>query len=376
MKIGICFGGYCPMHQGHLDLIMQAKKENDCCYVVVCGYDDDPKVQALGISLPQRTRLVEQLFAEDEQVRVLMVDDTLLGIDESMLPSNWQIWTSEIARQMAHDLEDRDISIHDVNQFCWYVGEKKYQEDLTALSCQDNAPVIAQSGKMQVLLLAKVNPVSGTLIREQPAKYWQKIAWTFRPYLSTNILISGTASEGKSTLTRDIATYFGLQYSEEYARTYMSENNKPDEALTAEDFKIFLTQQVQEVQNNIYSRANTGIVLSDTDNMVTLMYAKSYAEDDSIQISEEDYNTLFQLAQTLRNKIIWDKIFVLVPKNTYVDDGLRYMKHSEMESRKHCYDMLLEILTQFGFADRVELLSGSYLDNFNRVKEYIESKLK
>ena len=27
MKVGITFGGYCPMHQGHLDLIMKAKKE-------------------------------------------------------------------------------------------------------------------------------------------------------------------------------------------------------------------------------------------------------------------------------------------------------------------------------------------------------------
>ena len=42
-NIGICFGGYCPMHKGHLDLIMKAKKENDLCYVVVCGYTDEPR---------------------------------------------------------------------------------------------------------------------------------------------------------------------------------------------------------------------------------------------------------------------------------------------------------------------------------------------
>ena len=29
MKIGITFGGYCPMHQGHLDLIMKAKEDKD-----------------------------------------------------------------------------------------------------------------------------------------------------------------------------------------------------------------------------------------------------------------------------------------------------------------------------------------------------------
>ena len=29
MRVGIAFGCYCPLHQGHLDVIMRAKKEND-----------------------------------------------------------------------------------------------------------------------------------------------------------------------------------------------------------------------------------------------------------------------------------------------------------------------------------------------------------
>ena len=45
MKVGITFGGYCPMHTGHLDLIMRAKKENDLCYVIVCGYDNEPRTK-------------------------------------------------------------------------------------------------------------------------------------------------------------------------------------------------------------------------------------------------------------------------------------------------------------------------------------------
>ena len=49
MKVGITFGGYCPMHQGHLDLIMKAKKENDICYVVVCGYDNEPRANETGL---------------------------------------------------------------------------------------------------------------------------------------------------------------------------------------------------------------------------------------------------------------------------------------------------------------------------------------
>ena len=41
-NIGIVFGSFAPMHQGHLDVIMRAKKENDGgCIVIVCGHDGD-----------------------------------------------------------------------------------------------------------------------------------------------------------------------------------------------------------------------------------------------------------------------------------------------------------------------------------------------
>ena len=60
-----------------------------------------------------------------------------------------------------------------------------------------------------VVFVDKINPVSGTQIRKNPVKYWSKITAPFKPYLCKNILIIGTASEGKSTLVRDIANYFG-----------------------------------------------------------------------------------------------------------------------------------------------------------------------
>ena len=41
MNIGICFGGYCPLHRGHLDLIMKSKKTNDFTFVIVCGHDGE-----------------------------------------------------------------------------------------------------------------------------------------------------------------------------------------------------------------------------------------------------------------------------------------------------------------------------------------------
>lgn len=100
MKVGITFGGYCPMHTGHLDLIMRAKKENDVCYVIVCGYDNEPRANETGLTLNRRFSLVKQMFKGDEQIRVLQVNDTKLGIDESMSESNWDIWLNCVQGQI------------------------------------------------------------------------------------------------------------------------------------------------------------------------------------------------------------------------------------------------------------------------------------
>lgn len=362
-RIGITFGGYCPMHQGHLDLIMQAKKENDICYVIVCGYDGEERAESIGLPLRRRISLVREMFRKDEQIRVLSINDTELGIDESMSESNWDVWLNAVKSEILKS--DREIDGYDV--FVWYVAEGVYKTALEARK-ERRYPIT------EVNLLEKKNPVSGTLIRSNPIKYWKKIAKPFRAYFSTNILITGTASEGKSTLTRDIATYFGLPYSEEYGRTYMELHGKTDVDLTINDFQEFLIEQRRDTKKKIESDANEGIVISDTDNLVTLMYAAAYQKDDAIDLSYDDFESLYALAKNLKRGITWDKIFLLPPKNKFVDDGTRYMKQSSMEERLQNYGRLAALITDFGWGKKVEFLNGDYHQNFLRVKEYIESK--
>ena len=362
MKIGITFGGYCPMHQGHLDLIMRAKKENDICYVVVCGYDNEPRADEIGLTLNRRFTLIKQMFKDDEQIRVVQVNDTKLGIDESQSDSNWDIWLTYVTKKL---VKEGQIG----NKFTWYVGEKNYVKSL-----EERAKNMWKINEV-IYIERGINPISATMIRENPIKYWNKIAWPFRQFFSTNILITGTASEGKSTLTRDIATYFGLPYSEEYGRTYMEYYAKSDTDLTVTDFQEFLIEQRRDTQKKIASPGNCGIVISDTDNLVTLMYAKAYVEDNNIDLTAEDYKTLEQLAWNIKRGIQWDKIFLLPPKNNFVDDGCRYMEQSSIEERTKNYNRLVELLKDFGWWDKVEVIDGNFLENFNSVKNYIELKM-
>ena len=375
MKVGITFGGYCPMHTGHLDLIMRAKKENDLCYVIVCGYDNEPRADEIGLTLNRRYSLVKQMFKDDEQIKVFKVNDTELGIDESMSESNWDIWLHCVEDQVEALEEKIADEMIGLTEYTWYVGEQSYVDSLKKRIYdrqKDNTFGIIDN---VVYVERSKNPISATMIRENPIKYWNKIAWPFRQYFSTNILITGTASEGKSTLTRDIATYFGLPYSEEYGRTYMEYYGKDDTDLTVTDFQQFLIEQRRDTQKKIESAGNSGIVISDTDNLVTLMYAKAYVDDPNIDLTEEDYKTLETLAWNIKRGIQWDKIFLLPPKNMFVDDGTRYMKQSTMSERMKNYNILIQLLKEYGWWDKVQIINGNFIENFNAVKEYIESKM-
>ena len=149
---------------------------------------------------------------------------------------------------------------------------------------------------------------------------------------------------------------------------------KTDVDLTINDFQEFLIEQRRDTKAKIESDGNEGIVISDTDNLVTLMYASAYAADDAIDLTDEDFKSLVALAKNLKRGITWDKIFLLPPKNTFVDDGTRYMKQSSMFERHMNYGRLQALLNHFGWQDKVEVLDGDYLQNFLRVKQYIESK--
>ncbi len=252
------------MHRGHLDLIMRSKKENEKCIVVVCGFESEPRGKLIKLGIDQREQRIREFFKDDEQVEVIGINDTELGIDESMCPSNWEIWYNAVLEKIGRD-----------GEFTVYVAEEFYKERLDGLGRKDT----------KTILMPKELNVSATKIRENPLKYWDYIVPTFRSGFSHNILVLGTASEGKTTLVRDISRYFGVLYMEEYGRLYMAEKNMRDQDLRVVDFIEFLIQQRAKSTSAINSSAGKGVFISDTDNLVTLMYAKSYSKIPEIPLT-------------------------------------------------------------------------------------------
>lgn len=365
-RVGVVFGSFAPLHQGHLDLIYRAKKENDGgCIVIVCGFDGDKGEPMMPHA--KRYRYVREFFADDDLVAVYGINDT--EINAPMYPNGWPKWLEEFNRIWARavtvgwtsqNLNDIELAVPKDPERVWYVGDKEYENDLM------------KRGEKAILVDRIVdNPICATMIRNNPIKNWDKITFPFRRLFSHNILICGTASEGKTVMTEDLGKYFNAPYSHEYARDYMRESCVADWELDGADFMAFLDGQYRLNRELINSPGNHGIFFADSDSMVTRMYAEYYAKDGSCALTEDEFKSVASMADAITAKCRWDKIFVLAPHGVYVDDHERYMAHSGMDERQELFNILCRNLKESGNWDKVVVLQEGYYENFMTIVRYV-----
>lgn len=362
-RVGVVFGSFAPLHQGHLDLIMRAKKENDGgCIVIVCGFDGDKGEPLMPHN--KRYRYVREFFADDDLVAVYSINDT--EINANKYPNGWDEWLTEFRNIWSKAVVEGIFDgVAHYPERVWYVGDENYYNDL--IERKQNAILVDRKAD---------NPICATMIRENPIKHWDKIAHPFRRVFSTNILICGTASEGKTTLCVDLGKYFNAPYGREYARDYMKESGVSEWELDAADYLAFLEGQYALNRKLINSHENHGVFFADTDSMVTRMYAEAYADDKELALTEEDFQKVAMVADEFTKKCRWDKIFLLAPKGAFVDDHVRYMAHSDIDTRSKMFEILCRNIKESGNWDKVTILEGgNYYENFITIVNYVREQM-
>ena len=128
-SVGVVFGSFAPLHQGHLDCIMRAKKENDGgAIVIVCGFDGDKGGDIM--PLKRRYRYVREVFADDDLVAVYSIDDGEIGAEP--YPNGWEKWLEEFSniwnKAVAKNYESDFV--YTLPKRHWYVGDPNYANDL------------------------------------------------------------------------------------------------------------------------------------------------------------------------------------------------------------------------------------------------------
>lgn len=344
-KVAVVFGTFAPLHQGHIDLIQRAKRQCDRVCVIVSGYKGD-RGEKVGLPLQKRFRYIREGFSNDELTQIYKLDET----DLPRYPLGWEPWLKTALETIQYDAEREEL--------IFYVGEKTYQEELEARGFQAH-------------LQERQFGISGTLIRENPSKYWKYIAQPFRRQFTKKVLIMGSASNGKTTLAKDLARFYDAPVSLEYAREYQIRNNVRDDELTPKDYYYLLLGQYDQTSKLIDSSANRGLVIADTNSLVTKGYYDYYMEVEGQETSMTD--TFDNLFVSILAKEKWDLILFVQPIGSYVNDGFRDMTMADDEIRNSFSNHLDHLRHQYLADIPTAYLGQDYLWNYEEAKRVIDT---
>ena len=344
-KVAVVFGTFAPLHQGHIDLIQRAKRQCDRVCVIVSGYKGD-RGEEVGLPLQKRFRYIREGFSNDELTQIYKLDETELP----RYPLGWEPWLRIALETIQYDSKREDL--------VFFVGEKTYQEELEARG-------------FEACLQERQFGISGTLIRENPSKYWKYIAQPFRRQFTKKVLIMGSASNGKTTLAKDLARFYDAPVSLEYAREYQIRNNVRDDELTPKDYYYLLLGQYDQTSKLIDSSANRGLVIADTNSLVTKGYYDYYMEVEGPETSMTD--TFDNLFVSILAKEKWDLILFVQPIGSYVNDGFRDMTMADDEIRNSFSNHLDHLRHQYLADIPTAYLGQDYLGNYEEAKRVIDT---
>ena len=118
----------------------------------------------------------------------------------------------------------------------------------------------------------------------------------------------------------------------EYAREYQIQNNVRDDELTPKDYYYLLLGQYAQTSCLIDSSANRGLVVADTNSLVTKAYYDYYLKESPVQ--DEETDTFDNLFASILSKEKWDLILFAEPVGAYVNDGFRDMSMADEAIRE------------------------------------------
>ena len=234
----------------------------------------------------------------------------------------------------------------------FFVGDMEYGETL-ARYFPESKVVLFDPARTRY-------PISATDIRSDILGNWDYILGAARPFFAKKVLIAGTESCGKTTLTKCLAKLYNTSWSEEVGRYYARDYLGNDETIyTDEDFARIA--HIQYEQDYHALRSANKVCFFDTDATYTDYFSELYMGHRN------------ELVEKYIDHTRYDRLFYLMPDVRWVADGQRL--NGDEERRRLLNDRLLQMYRDYGFGDKITIISGDYTARLHKAIQLVDELL-
>lgn len=281
-KHGLIFGKMMPVHAGHVYLIEQARKQCDKLTIFICTLEREP------IPVHLRQYWLNQIFPD---VEVIHCRENLPQYPYES-PNFWETWVEIVRKYISSDVE------------CLFTSEDYGIEFARRL------------GIMHIMIdkQRETVPISGTLVRAEPYKYWDYIPAAVRPYFTKKVVLVGPESTGKTKTSEILAKHYNTLWVREYGREYTDRVKN----LNISDFSNIAVGQLDLEQITALKAAQQSkLLICDTDLIVTQIWGEIFLNCCPQWIVEANAN----------NNKKYDLYLLMNTDIPWVNDGTREFNH-------------------------------------------------
>jgi HTH-type transcriptional repressor of NAD biosynthesis genes len=315
---GVVIGKFYPLHKGHEYLIEIAKSKVKHLYIIICGkYEEEPN--------PLLREIWIKNIYNDKNITVHRIVDLYD-------PNDSELW-AKITKGVIGCCPD-----------IVFTSEKYGEKYANFLNCTHVLVDINRTN----------NPISGTIIRNNPFKNWDYLNPLVRQYYTIRIVFVGAESTGKTTMSSKLAEELKLFWVPEYAREYCESFNILTKVWDKEDFEIISSKQ-NEIEN--IAAQHNKIIICDTDSCTTSIWYERYLHQE-INYKNIYEPTLYFLSDFNGTEII--------------DDGTRIDCNDEIRLWMH--NKILQKIIKSG--NKYVILSGSYEQRYEKAKSIVNEYIK
>lgn len=247
MRKGFVFGKFLPFHKGHEGMIRFALKHCDALTVLVCASDKE------NIPVEKRTAWITESFHDEPRVQV-----TAFSYRETDLP-NSSVSSREISRLWSAAfkqlLPDRELVVTSEpygEYVAEYMGIRHIAYDIPRLQY----------------------PVSASAVRKDLPGNWRFLPDSVKPDFTLKVVLLGTESTGKSTLTEKLAAHFGCTKVMEAGRDLIPDSNHFDTG----DLERVAAEHARRINQAV--RGRHPLVIIDTDIHTTMSYCRFFFQQE------------------------------------------------------------------------------------------------